>query len=274
MPEEYKGAAPAPLAPVRGTSGGFAVHAEGLRLLVGERRLWALAAIPFAISLLAVSLAIGAIVTYAGTLWALASGVLPFPEAGAWYSWLWVAPLRALAWLAEVLAFVLLAGAAIVLAWLTAGVLAAPFHDALAARVESVVTGRVHDESRPGLRGLVGDAGRSMFEELRRLIFFVGVQALILFLGFVIPGGQLLAAPAMTVFAMLFLPLDYASYTLDRRKIPFRRKRRWVLAHRDAMLGFGAAAFLTFLVPLLNFAAMPVLVVSGTLLALRTPVPD
>ena len=36
-----------------------------------------------------------------------------------------------------------------------------------------------------------------------------------------------------------------------------------------AMVGFGSAAFLTCAVPLANFAAMPVLVVGGTLLALR-----
>jgi uncharacterized protein involved in cysteine biosynthesis len=45
------------------------------------------------------------------------------------------------------------------------------------------------------------------------------------------------------------------------------------MAHRAPMLGFGAAAFGAFLVPGLNLVAMPLLVVSGTLLALRTPVP-
>ena len=35
------------------------------------------------------------------------------------------------------------------------------------------------------------------------------------------------------------------------------------------MVGFGAAAFASFAVPGLNFLAMPVLVVAGTLLALR-----
>jgi uncharacterized protein involved in cysteine biosynthesis len=40
------------------------------------------------------------------------------------------------------------------------------------------------------------------------------------------------------------------------------------------MVGFGVAAFATFAIPGLNFLAMPVLVVSGTLLALRTPLPE
>ena len=37
------------------------------------------------------------------------------------------------------------------------------------------------------------------------------------------------------------------------------------------MLGYGSAAFLTCLIPGLNLLAMPVLVVGGTLLALRHP---
>jgi uncharacterized protein involved in cysteine biosynthesis len=75
----------------------------------------------------------------------------------------------------------------------------------------------------------------------------------------------------MVIVTLLFLPLDYASYTLDRRRVRFRDKRRWILGHGPAMLGFGAGAFLTLLVPGLNFLAMPGLVVSGTLLALRYP---
>ena len=40
------------------------------------------------------------------------------------------------------------------------------------------------------------------------------------------------------------------------------------------VIGFGVGAFLTLLVPGLNFLAMPALVISGTLLALRYPPPS
>ena len=90
-------------------------------------------------------------------------------------------------------------------------------------------------------------------------------------LGFVIPGAQLLTGPAILAFTVFFLPLDYAGFTLDRRRLPFGARRRWLLAHRDAALGFGGAAFLVCLVPGLNLLAMPALVAGGTLLALRYP---
>ena len=133
------------------------------------------------------------------------------------------------------------------------------------------MTGRVEEVGDGGLAGVLREAGRAVLEELRRAVFFLGVQAAILAGGILVPGGQLVAPAAMTGFAIWFLPLDYASYALDRRRVPFAERRRWVVAHRNPMLGFGGAAFLTFLVPGLNFLAMPWLVVSGTLLALRSP---
>jgi CysZ protein len=129
----------------------------------------------------------------------------------------------------------------------------------------------VDEWSEPGLLGALRDGGRSVVEELRRLFFFVLIQLLIAGLGLVVPGGPLLAPVAMVAVTILFLPLDYASHVLDRRRLRFRDKRRWIWSQRWAMAGFGAGAFLTLTIPGLNFVALPALVVSGTLLALRYP---
>ena len=152
-----------------------------------------------------------------------------------------------------------------------AGLLASPFHDALSLRVERLVTGGVRDETGSGLLGALREGGRAAVEEVRRLAFFLAVVGALVALGLLAPGAQILTGPLIVGFTILFLPLDYASYTLDRRRLSFAEKRHWVMSHAPPMLGFGAAAFLTCLVPLLNFAAMPLLVVGGTLLALRHP---
>jgi CysZ protein len=88
-------------------------------------------------------------------------------------------------------------------------------------------------------------------------------------LGFVIPGAHLVTGPSIVGFAIFFLPLDYASYTLDRRRYSFRQKRTWLMANKPVVVGFGCAAFLICWVPGLNFLAIPLLVVGGTLLAIR-----
>ena len=101
------------------------------------------------------------------------------------------------------------------------------------------------------------------------MLFFVSLALPLVVAGVLVPGAQLVTGPALVVVTVFFLPLDYAGFTLDRRRLSFKARRRWLLVHRDAVLGFGAAAFLVCLVPGLNLLAMPVLVAGGTLLALR-----
>ena len=147
--------------------------------------------------------------------------------------------------------------------------LAAPFHDVLSRRVEELETGGVREAEGEGLGDAARDALRSVLEEGRRLGFFVGVSALLFALFWLVPGGQLVAPPAMTLFAIFFLPLEYASYTLDRRRLSFREKRDWLRRNSPVTLAYGGAAFALCAVPLLNGLAMPVLVVGGTLLVVR-----
>jgi uncharacterized protein involved in cysteine biosynthesis len=260
-----------PARPLARVADGLALHFEGLRLLRRERSLWKLALVPFLIALCACALTVALLAAYLDWLYAFTTSWVPALEAGVWYHWLWVGPLRLLGFLSGVVLTALLAGLALVFAFLVANVISSPFLDALSRRVEFVVADRVEELSDPGLLGALREGGRAMTEELRRLIFFLLLQGSIALFGVVVPGAQLLAPPLMVATTILFLPLDYASYTLDRRRVRFRDKRRWILRHRPAMIGFGAGAFGTLLVPGLNFLALPGLVVSGTLLALRYP---
>ena len=267
--------APQPPAPTTSSlsavGDGLAIHREGLRLLRRERGLWKLAFVPFLIALVTCTLTGALLVAYLDVVHDLATAWLPELDVAAWWHWLWVGPARVLFFLLGIVLTAALAGLSLVMAFLVANVLSSPFLDALSRRVEAVVEGRVEDETDSGILGALREGGRAMSEELRRLFFFALLQGAIFFLGLVIPGGQLVAPLVMVATTVLFLPLDYASYTLDRRRVRFREKRRWVMSHRVAMAGFGAGAFLTLLVPGLNFVALPGLVVSGTLLALRYP---
>jgi uncharacterized protein involved in cysteine biosynthesis len=257
-----------PAAP-RSVAAGFRLPLEGLRLLWRERRLWPLAMVPFLLSLVAFGTAIGLIVEYSGELYGWATAWTPVLEVERWYQWLWIGPARAGLAALGALFFVALAAAGLVAAYLAASLLASPFHDVLAARVEQLVTGAVVDETASGIRGLVREAGRAMLEELRRMAYFLALLLPLLLAGWFVPGAQLVTGPAIMAVTIFFLPLDYASYTLDRRHVSFPDKRRWLFEHKTVMAGFGVAAFLTCLVPGLNFLAMPILVVAGTLLALR-----
>ncbi|MBW2493848.1 MAG: EI24 domain-containing protein [Deltaproteobacteria bacterium] len=257
------------MASPRSLMDGFQLPLEGGRLLLRERRLWAPAAAPIGFSLLAFAAAISLLVAYAGGLYEWVTLWVPSLEATSWYAWLWVGPAKALLAILGAVIFAVVAGVVLLVSFLLANVLASPFLDVLASRVEWIETGVVEEDAPTGLIGTGADALRSLREELRRALFFLAVVAGLALAGFVIPGAHLVTGPSILAFSIFFLPLDYASYTLDRRRYSFRQKRTWLMANKPVVAGFGCAAFLICWVPGLNFLAIPLLVVGGTLLAIR-----
>ncbi len=257
-----------------GPRAGIACLRRAWRLLRGHRELWPLAAAPFLLSLLAFGLAATVFVSNLDALTDLLRGFLEVapPERG--YGWLWVGPLRFLAWVARWF----LLGAFLVLVYLSftlvGGILASPFLDALSRRVERLETGSLVDVAGPGIAGALRSAAKVGWEEAKRTGFFFAVQGLLFGVGLV-PGLQIVTVPLALAFAVFFLPLDYAGYTLDRREVPFRERRRWIRARWPAVGTFGSAALLTFALPGVNFLALPWLVCAATLFVLEHgPVPQ
>ena len=248
---------------------GLRLPVEAGQLLLRERRLWAPAAAPVAFSVVAFAVAISLLVTYAAQLYGWATMWMPVLEAATWYAWLWILPVKAILAAVGALLFAAIAGVGLVASFLIANVLASPFLDTLAQRVEEIEMGETPEEGNSGLLGSAAEILRSLREELRKTVFFLVVMVSLTAIGFVIPGAQLLTGPAIVAFAIFFLALDYASYSLDRRRLSFRQKRLWLVSNKPGVVGFGVAAFLICAVPGLNFFAMPLLVVAGTLLAIR-----
>jgi CysZ protein len=238
-------------------------------MLRTRRELWIWCALPIAINVATFAAAIAAFLVW---LWdplsASLAGALALADPSAWYEWLWVGPLRALAWLLRWLLLAVLMLFVYFTFTLVGGVLASPFLDALSRRVEMARTGRIDEVGAATLAETVRSAARVFLEDGKRIAFFLTVQVALLALGLLIPPLQPVTAVAAFAFAVLFLPLEYTAYALDRRGVPFRERRRWIWARRGAMLGFGVFASATFLIPGLNFFSLPWLVTSGTLLAL------
>jgi CysZ protein len=255
-----------------GFGGGAALVAEGFRLLRSERRLWPLALVPFLFSVVAISLAVALVYLNAGELHLFVTSWLPEPQVEAWYQWLWLGPAKGVLWLLGHLLFVALAGLSVVLAMMLANLAAAPFLDALAYRVECLLQSQPLEQSS-GLSGLVRDVRRSLVNESQRMLFFVAIWVVLAGAGMLVPGAHLITGPMALALTILFLPLEYSGFTLDRRQVDFRTRRGWISANLAPMAGFGSAAFVCCFVPGLNLLVIPVLVVAGTLLAMRHP-PD
>ena len=250
---------------------GLRLVGDGFGLLLREPRLWALSLVPVGFSALALAGTAALLIRFAGDLAGWIDGLWPVLEAGSWIAWLWIGPAKALFFVLGLLLFVLLAGLGAWLAVLCATLLAAPFLDALARRVEAATTGAVWESSDASARALARGVLRSVAGEARRMGFLLAVAAVLFGIGVLVPGAHLVTGPAMVAVTVLFLPLEFAGYTLDRRDVRFAARRRWIRTRAARMLSFGSAAFVACFVPGLNLLMLPGLVVAGTLLVLDDP---
>lgn len=248
---------------------GFRLPFQGLAFLLQHRSLWKWAALPAAINIALFSIAFVIFITYASTIFGFVTGFfdLQFQASSTQqYAWLWLEPLRWMTWLLGGLTL-LATGAVLVLLFLFLGtIIASPFLDFLAQQAEYLM-------GVPRTTTLkMGDVWRSFWTaigaELKRIGFVVAVYLALFLLG-IVPVLAPLTLLAGTLFTILFLPLQYAGYTMDHQLMTFRQRRALVARHPWLMLGFGAASFLTLFVPLLNFVCLPFLVVGGTMMMME-----
>ena len=247
---------------------GFHLAFHGVAFLGQHRTLWKWAILPVVVNVVVFTAAFALFLYSYPDLFSRATSFLPLEAPAAWYAWLWVAPLRLLAWGIGLL-LLITALVVVYFAFLMLGTLiAAPFLDVLAQRVEELATGRVLEEHAT-LFGTLQAMGLSVVVELRKLGFFLAVQTVLFLLG-LIPLLTPFTVIVATLFTLLFLPLEYAGFAMDHRQLRFAQRRALIWQHRWLMLGFGAAAFLTMLIPVLTFICLPALVTGGTLLFLHT----
>ena len=192
------------------------------------------------------------VLVFGGLLWlavdqfgALVDTIMPaLPEWLMWLAWLlWL--LFGLA--AAVLVFFPFS--------VVANLIAAPFNDLLAEAVERRLSG----QGPPGGGGLwqaLKGAPRAMFDELRKLGYFVKWAVPILIL-FVIPGVNLVAPIVWAVFTAWMLAIEYADYPMGNHDLRGREQRRILAGRRGLSLGFGGAVMLGTMVPIANFLVMP-----------------
>jgi len=246
---------------------GFQFPFQSVPFLFQHRTLWKWAALPALVNGLVFAAALAVFLWAYPSIYDLVTSFLQAESPTAWYGWLWVGPLRVLAWIIG--ALLILASIAILyLVFILLGtIIASPFLDVLAQRVEEIATGQIAAQ-RPTLSSVWQSFFVSIVAELRRAGFFFAIQLTLILLG-IIPILSPFTVVAATLFTVLFLPLQYAGFTMDHRLMTFAQRRHLIWQRRWLMIGFGTAAFLTLLVPLLNFFCLPILVVGGTLLFLH-----
>lgn len=141
---------------------------------------------------------------------------------------------------------------------LVANLIGAPFNGNLAHAVQRDLGDTAHPKSDSTvIAGLRAEASKLGYIAVRGL----GLMVLLL-----IPGLNLIAPVAWFSYGSWLMALEYIDYPLSNNGSDFRQARPLLKQHRWRLLGFGLAALITTLIPVLNFIAMPAAVVGATLL--------
>jgi CysZ protein len=181
------------------------------------------------------------------------------PSGDSW----WASALRYLLWPLMALSFLLI--------WyftftIIANLIGAPFNGFLSERVEAHLKGDSYEAFDSGsfLRQLIP----ALVNELGKISYFL-LMAIPLLVLFVIPVINLVAPFAWALFMTWMLTLEYADYPMDNHGIRFREVRNRLAQRRLTSLGFGGAATICSLIPLLNLLVMPAAVAGATLYWVR-----
>jgi CysZ protein len=149
-----------------------------------------------------------------------------------------------------------------------ASALAAPFNDVISQKTEEIVSGRL-DETPFSMTRLLKDSGRGIAHSFKILGIYIGMLILALPL-FLLPGiGAVLYSVVSVLLASYMLSYEYLGYPMDRRRVSFREKRRFLRSHIRSTIGFGLGSVAAASIPFVNLMMIPAAVVGGTLLFMR-----
>ncbi len=197
-------------------------------------------------------------VLFAGGIW-LAKSQLEYWMAHllpSWLSWL--------EWLLWPIFAVLIFFVVFYVFTLVANILAAPFNAVLAEKVEARLNGQPIPEFA-GYKSLPALITRTFRSELSKL-WYMGKWFVLLLILTVIPGVNIVAPVAWTLFGAWMLAIEYADYPMGNHNLFFRDELAALKKNRAEALGFGWLLSLMTVVPVLNFLSMPVGVAGGTAL--------
>lgn len=150
---------------------------------------------------------------------------------------------------------------------LIANLIAAPFNSLLSARVEQHLSGEPVEYFSNEKWWKI--AIRSITAEIHKILYFM-IWLIPLIILTLIPGLNLLAPFAWFIFTAWSFSLEYMDYPLANRGLLFKEIRQYNRLLRMRSLGLGSGIFIITSIPILNFLAMPLAVISATRLTVDT----
>lgn len=142
---------------------------------------------------------------------------------------------------------------------IVANLLGAPFNGLLSERVERELSGTSAGSAGPVLAGIWATT-RS---ELRKYLYFIFLAILLIIITF-IPVVNIISPVLWLLFFAWMQSIEYLAYPMENHGRRFKEVRATIRQRRMLTLGFGAAATVAAIIPLVNFVLMPAAVAGAT----------
>ncbi len=177
------------------------------------------------------------------------------PQADVW----WAEYARAGLWVVFAAAVLLLLFFTFSLA---ANLIGSPFNGLLSEKVENYLSGKAL-QNPEGLGDIIACILPSIKSEFRKLLYFLLLAGAV-FIVSLIPIVNIISPVLWILFLSWTLSLEYIAYPMENHKIFFSDVRACLRKRKILGLGFGAAAMIATLIPLVNFLVMPAAVAGAT----------
>ncbi len=179
-------------------------------------------------------------------------------EKTAWY---WTT----LKWVIQILFYLIVLVVVFFIFTPIALVIAAPFNDQLAEKVEQAAGFQIEDK-RSFLVMVREEIIYAILSEAKRMSIVIAVFILLLPINFVPVVGPLLYGVLSFLWGAWSAAIEFTSFAADRRHLGLREKWRRLRSNLPLTMGFGTATILLLGIPLINVFAVALSAVGGTVL--------
>jgi CysZ protein len=237
---------------------GVSYPLRALGMINRNPRLWRYVVVP-----ILVNLAVGAVLylgIYVGALRALEAQFGGAAESGLGAVFFWVVQALLAVTLAVGIGFVLVRFGV---------VLGSPWYGQLSEELENMLTGRTRPAHKLSAGEILGDIGRALQFEGKKLLLVLAIWLPSLLLLLIPAAGGLLYAGIGIALGATIACLDFFDGPLERRRLGFRQKLGTVRRLLPGSASFGLVAFGLVSIPVLNLLAIPLCVAAGNILVIE-----
>lgn len=140
--------------------------------------------------------------------------------------------------------------------------LGAPWYGKLSEQLEIIKRGNLEIIEI----NILHDLWRAILFEFKKLVLIIVIGLPLFIINFIPAVGGIFSTIGGIVLTIMIICLDFFDASLERRRLKFRQKLKFVWQSFPATAGFGLISLSLVSIPLLNLIAVPLCVSAGTLL--------